>query len=166
MENIKNCELNKNYKGINEDGKEFFRLSNANTLAFLGDAVYELFVREYVIKKGIIGADNLHKEAVKYVKANAQAKVIKYLVRNLEDSPIVLTDEEISLIKRTRNHKSSQKSRSADPREYKWATAFEALIGALWQIGEQDRAKEIMRVSIELINKMPKKGNKKRKKYE
>lgn len=118
-------------------------------LAFLGDAVYELFVREMVMQGGLGAsshADRLHKAAVVYVRASSQALAI----RRLFDS---LTEEEQALVKRARNHKIATKPKNSDAACYKWATAFEALIGWLWLDGNKERAQLLMQQAAEIIEK-------------
>ena len=95
---------------------------NTTALAFLGDAVYEVFVRNYVMETGQQNADVLHKMAIKYVCANGQAKAVKSMMNDF------LTEEEVRLVKRARNRKSISRTRSADAVSYKLATAFEALL--------------------------------------
>ena len=113
---------------------------NSLTLAYFGDALYEVFIRERVIKKGSSPkVDVLNKEGVRYVKASSQAKAIK---RMMDDG--FLTDEEITIAKRARNHRTATKAKNADPVEYKWATALEALIGWLKLTGQEDRMAELM----------------------
>ena len=84
----------------------------------------------------------LHKMAVTYVRAEAQAKAIKSLMRDF------LTEEETAIVKRARNHKSVSKSRSAGPVAYKLATAFEALIGYLYLDGQDERMTEIVKEAV------------------
>ena len=124
---------------------------NTTALAFLGDAVYEVYVREHVLMKGEIHADALHREAVRYVKASAQAKIIKELMSDDENGGRFLSDEELALVKRARNHKITSKPRNAGAVEYKLATAFEALIG--WHFSEKntDRLKEIIEAGFDII---------------
>lgn len=117
-------------------------------LAFVGDAVYELYIREYVAEGGCARGDELHREAVRFVRAESQAAALKYLMREG-----MLTDEETALVKRARNHKTPNRSRSADPVEYKLATAFEALLGMLYMNGSADRAREIMGEAREFISR-------------
>ena len=105
---------------------------NTDALAYIGDSVYEVFVRERVLESGTVKAANLHRASTKYVKAKAQAEVI----RTMFDS---LTEEEQRLVKRARNHRYNSKAKNADPVTYKWATAFEALIGYLHLAGEEER---------------------------
>lgn len=121
---------------------------NTTTLAFMGDAVYEARVREHLIERGLAHADRLHRAATEYVRADAQAKIIKALFDEL-------TSEEQILVKRARNRKSVTKPKNADPVDYKWATAFEALVGWLYFKGGQDvnaaRCRWVMNRAIEVI---------------
>lgn len=111
---------------------------NSLVLAYLGDAVYELYIRKYLINKGICKVNYLQKEAVKYVSAKAQSD---YLEKMFNDN--FLTEEEITIIKRARNHKSHS-SKSTDIVTYKRSTGLEALIGYL-EINENvSRINEIM----------------------
>jgi len=112
-------------------------------LAFIGDAVYELYIRRHVMEKGIIGADRLHRASVRYVRADSQAKA----VRSIFDE---LTESERDLVKRARNRKSATRPRNAEPVTYKWATAFEALIGYLYLAGEEKRMKEIIERAVDI----------------
>ncbi len=110
------------------------------TLAFLGDAVYELFIRERVIGRGSSPkVDILNRESTRYVNAGAQARAIKAMI----DGGF-LSEEEVSVAKRARNHRTSTKAKNADPVDYKWATALEALIGWLKLNGQENRMTEIM----------------------
>lgn len=102
---------------------------NTTALAYIGDAVYEIYVREHVLeasKTQAFGAhvDALHKKAVRYVRADGQAKALR---RMLKEG--FLTTEEEALVRRARNHKSASKPKNADAMDYKYATALEALIG-------------------------------------
>lgn len=118
---------------------------NTTALAFIGDAVYEVFIRKYVMERGPHNADMLHRKAVFYVCAEGQAKAVKSLIRDF------LTEEEIAFVKRARNHKSVSKSRSAGPVAYKLATAFEALIGYLYLDGQQERLAGVMEEAVSRI---------------
>ena len=110
------------------------------TLAFFGDAVYEEFVRERVIAKGSSPkVDVLSKDCVRYVNAGAQAKAIKTMM-----DEGFLSEEETSVAKRARNHRTSTKAKNADPVDYKWATALEALIGWLKLSKQEDRLEAVM----------------------
>lgn len=117
---------------------------NTTVLAFLGDSVYETFVRNHVIGKGQVNADLLHRAAVRFVRADAQASALKAMMDEL-------SEEEQGLVKRARNKKISTKPKNADPVVYKWATAFEALIGFLYLSENHIRMEEIIRRAIDLI---------------
>lgn len=118
---------------------------NTTALAYIGDAVYEVYIREYVMKNGAAHADRLHREAVRYVSAAGQAKAIRKMFDSLDE-------EEQKLVKRARNHKYSSKARSASPMEYKWATACEALIGKTHLDGNIEREKQLVAQIIEIID--------------
>lgn len=109
---------------------------NTTALAFLGDAVYETFIRNRVLEKGEVHADMLHRKAVRYVQASSQAKALRKLLP-------ILTEEETALVKRARNRKSASKPKNADPVDYKLATAFEALIGFLYLSHQEERLRQI-----------------------
>ena len=121
---------------------------NVLSLAYMGDAVWEQFIREKVIESlpNANHADYLHKAGVKFVNAKSQAKAIKALL-DLD----VFTEEETLLIKRARNHKTATKAKNADAITYKWATAFETIIGSLYLQKEEKRLTEIMEKAAELI---------------
>lgn len=109
-------------------------------LAYYGDSIYEVFIRGRVIKKGASPkVDVLNKESVHYVNAAAQAKAMKTMI---EEG--FLSDDEIVVAKRARNHRTATKAKNADPVDYKWATALEALIGWLKLNDRENRMTEIM----------------------
>lgn len=94
------------------------------TLAYIGDSIFEVKVREFLIGKGLTKVDDLHKSAIKYVSAVGQSEAFDLIKEEL-------TDEEISIFKRGRNAESSRKPRNTSLAIYKRATGFEALIGYL-----------------------------------
>lgn len=112
---------------------------NVLVLAYLGDTIYEDYIREYLINMGINNVNDLQKESVKYVSAKGQAKFLKELMENN-----FFTDEELSVIKRARNHKTISHPKSCDIVTYKHATAFEALIGYLKLKNNIERVEEII----------------------
>ena len=169
-----------------------YKNTHVLALAFMGDAVYEQFIREKILKgelnlksreekleqivtaqereneraEGMVGGQNdapqpadpkpqryalgrsvlsrpdlMHRVSVSYVKANAQCEAIKRIFVNL-------TPEEQDLVKRARNHKIATKPKNADAADYKWATAFEALLGYLYLSGQTARLNEIMEKSL------------------
>lgn len=125
-----------------------YKNENTTALAFVGDAVYELFIREHVFDEVRTSrADQMHRASVRYVKASAQCNCIKQLIKDE-----VLSDEELALTKRARNHKVSTKAKNASMVEYKWATAFEALLGYLYLSEQKERLNEIMSLSLKINN--------------
>lgn len=110
--------------------------------AYMGDAVYEKFIREYVIRQGLCKNGLLHRKSIKYVSAKAQAKI----VRDLED---FLNDEEKDIVRRGRNSNPHSTAKNADIIEYKYATGFEALIGYLYLNEKEERLQEILNKCIE-----------------
>jgi ribonuclease-3 family protein len=121
------------------EGKEEALRMGAVALAYLGDAVYELYVRKYLVDTGGARANSLHRAAVRFVNAGAQAAVIKALLD--DEYGFALTDDERALVRRARNRKGGAKPKNADPMDYKWATAFEALLG-YYYLTEQTRKLE------------------------
>lgn len=114
-------------------------------LAYIGDAVYELAVRRYLIAKGTVKVNQLHTQAVEYVRAGAQAEALLAL----ED---VLTDEEKSVVRRGRNTKLLHIPKGAGVMEYRYSTAFESLIGFLYLKGDIQRLNEILQLAGEVIS--------------
>jgi ribonuclease III family protein len=125
-----------------------FLASNTTMLAFIGDAVYEVQIRNHVLKSGEVRADLLHKAAVKYVRAEAQAGALKAMMPGL-------SEEEVALVKRARNKKITSKPKNAEPMEYKMATAFEALIGALYMAEDHQRISQLIEQAILHIDAPP-----------
>lgn len=114
-------------------------------LAYVGDAVYELAVRTHLVKAGFVKVDRLHSESIKYVRAGAQAKVIKALEGTL-------TREEAAVARRGRNAKSTHVPRSAGVIEYRHSTALESLIGYLYLKGDSDRLCKIIALALEMVS--------------
>lgn len=112
---------------------------NVLVLAYLGDVIYENFVRHYLVNSGISNVDNLQNKSVSYVSAKAQAKFLQKLI---EDS--FFTEEELSVIKRARNYRGTRHPKNCDIITYKYATALEAVIGYLDFMDDQERIKCIM----------------------
>ena len=131
-------------KSVVMDRTELITMSPL-VLAYLGDTVFESHVREYLIRKNINKKVNdLHKTAIKYVKAKAQAIII----HSIEDE---LTEDELRIYKRGRNQKSNTTPKNADIIDYKHATGFEALIGYLYLGKEQERLEYIINKGIEIV---------------
>jgi ribonuclease-3 family protein len=121
------------------EGKEEALRRGAVVLAYLGDAVYELYGRKYLVDSGAARANSLHRAAVRFVNAGAQAAVIRAMLD--DGSSFALDDDERALVRRARNRKGGAKPKNADPMDYKWATAFEALLG-YYYLTEQTRKLE------------------------
>ena len=100
---------------------------NPLVLAYIGDTIFESFIREQNVNKGLCKIKDLAKETLKYVNAKSQAYFLKEIIDNK-----MLTEEEIDIVKRARNSKSNHKPKSCDVVTYKHATALESLIGYLY----------------------------------
>lgn len=124
--------------------KEAVRQINPLVLAFVGDAVYEVFVRTYLVDKNRdMSVHNLHVEAIKFVKAHAQSEFIKKIEKEL-------SEEEMYFFKRGRNSKSGTVPKNADVQEYRFATGFETLIGYLYLTEQEERLNLLLNTIIEL----------------
>ena len=114
------------------------RLLNPLQLALIGDAVYELFIRNYILANNVeLTAHKIHVKSIGYVKAKSQSTIMHLLEEEL-------TEEESYIFKRGRNTKSATVPKNADVRDYRMATGFEALIGYLHLIGNYERLNYIM----------------------
>ena len=129
--------------------KEAINKMNTTTLAYLGDAVYEVIVREKIVseKPGDVG--RAHHTAVRYVSAEGQSRAAKAMIASG-----FLSEEEERIYKRARNHRSMSRPQHADPRDYKIATGFEALIGYLYLIDERDRLREIANEAVRIVDSL------------
>lgn len=112
---------------------------NVLVLAYLGDTIYENYVRRFLINKGIGNVNDLQTESINYVSAKSQAKFLNML---MEES--FLTEEEIGVVKRARNNTSRSHPKNCDIVTYKHATGLEALIGYLDLVDNKNRIDEIM----------------------
>lgn len=117
---------------------------NIIVYAYLGDAVYELYIRNKLVENSYNKVDILQKEKLKYVTAKAQSNILNNLINNNK-----LIDEELDIVKRARNYKRNSHPKNTDIITYKYATGFEALIGYLYYHKKIDRLNEILE-SIEV----------------
>lgn len=117
------------------------RLYSPLTLAFLGDAVYSLLVRNMLSREANKPTGKLHLESIKYVNASFQAKMIKELLPHLNEN-------EESVFKRGRNAHSAHSPKNQDAADYRYATGLEALFGYLYLSGNTDRINELFERSV------------------
>jgi ribonuclease-3 family protein len=123
------------------------RTADTTKLAYIGDAVYELFIRNIVIKKIKVSPSGINRMATGYVKADSQAAAAKAMLNGG-----FLTEEETKLLKRARNRTNTSHPRGTSPAVYKWATGFEALVGWLYLDGQNERLDEVMTRAKELTD--------------
>jgi ribonuclease-3 family protein len=116
-------------------------LAQPLVLAYIGDAVYELFIRQYLISLGNLKPHHLHRKASTYVSAKAQALTL----RAIEST---LTSEEMDIVKRGRNAKSGTIPKNTDVIIYRQSSGFEALIGYLFLLGKKERLNEVLDQTI------------------
>ena len=116
---------------------------NSLVLAYIGDAYYELLVREYLINKGIAKVDMLQKESIAFSSAKGQSRILEGIMP-------FLTDNEIDVVKRARNNKRSSHPKNTDLLTYKHSTAFEALIGFLYLNKDIERIKFLFDRVVEI----------------
>ncbi len=110
--------------------------------AYVGDSVYELFVRTKLTNKSNAKPHKLHIESIKYVKAKAQADILK----KIQDK---LTDDEKDIVRRGRNTENHHVAKNANVADYSQSTGFEALIGFLYLTRQDERLEEILNMCIE-----------------
>jgi len=134
MENIEDIIQRK--KEIDE-----VRLMKPLVWAYIGDCIYELYIRMSLVNSTNLNPHKLHVESIKYVKAKAQAETLS----RIYDS---LTDEEKEIVRRGRNAEAHHLPKNAELIDYKYATAFEALIGYLYLSKHDNRLKEILDMCI------------------
>lgn len=115
------------------------------TLAFIGDAVYNVYIRCYLASTSNKKTGILHKESVKYVSARGQSEIIEEILN-------ILTEDEKAVYKRGRNTNIANVSKNVDVISYKKATGFEALIGFLYVKGESKRLDEIIKLCIDKLS--------------
>lgn len=124
-----------------KDEREINQLSPL-TWAYVGDCVFELYVRSNLVNTTNLKPHDLHIKAIKFVKAKSQAEMLK----NIMD---MLTDEEKDIVRRARNAENHHLPKNADPEDYMYSTAFEGLIGYLYLCKKDERLKEILKKCIE-----------------
>ena len=121
-------------------------LYNGESLAYLGDAIYELRIRQHLLGTGYQDVNKLHRIAVKYTSGEAQAKIVEYFLKNN-----IMSEEEMVYYKRGRNSHHSKNRRSISVASYKMATGFEALIGFLYLSENITRLEELLQLIIKIV---------------
>ena len=119
---------------------------NALALAYMGDAVLEIAIREHLLRAGRVKPNILHREATHYVSAKAQSMVIHQMI-----DEEYFTEEEMAVLKRGRNAKSGSVPKNTDVQTYNYSSAFEAVIGFLYLTDQKERVDEIIRYAINVI---------------
>ena len=127
---------------IRPDFQGDWRELPVSTLAYIGDAVYELYIRLSLCQIGCGQSGELHSRCVRLVKASAQAEAARRILP-------LLTEAEVAVFRRGRNNQPSSQSKSADPVDYRVATGLEAMIGYLYLNREDERLKHLMRAIVE-----------------
>lgn len=118
--------------------------------AYVGDSVYELYIRTHLVNITKLKPHQLHIKSIQYVKAGAQAEILEKLME-------ILTKEEKEIVRRGRNAENHHLPKNATVQEYMYSTAFESLIGYLYLTKQDDRLKEILEQCIEIVeNKIQK----------
>lgn len=146
--------LNRNYKKLLEDLHQLImdngklstsdvKMLNPLVLAYIGDSVYDTFVRTLLVSGGYGQVAKLHKMSIEFVKAKAQADILGKITE-------MLTSEEQDIVRRGRNTKSGTVPKNADIIDYRYATGFEALIGFLYLTGQIGRLMEIIGMIIKV----------------
>ncbi|NMB34109.1 MAG: Mini-ribonuclease 3 [Clostridium sp.] len=110
-------------------------------LAYIGDAVYEVFIRTMLLSEGNMPVHILHRRSIRFVKAKAQSDIIHRIMPSL-------TSEECNIVRRGRNTKSGTIPKNADIVEYKYATGFESLIGFLYLKKDYERLMDIFKMAV------------------
>lgn len=132
--------LHEIHRQFTTTGKEMNRYSPL-TLAYMGDAVYEIIIRTLVVENKSGSVKTLHKRSSSLVNARAQAELMSFIEPRL-------TENELAVYKRGRNAKSHSVAKNADVHDYRVATGFEALMGYLYLSGETNRCLELVQYGL------------------
>ena len=121
---------------------------NGIALAYMGDAIYEVYVRKHLLQKGITKPTKLHHKATHYVSAKAQA----FLIEKMHEKGL-MTEEEAEYYRRGRNAKSHTSAKNTSVLTYRISTGFEALFGYLFLSGQTKRLEQLVKWCIETVEK-------------
>ncbi len=130
--------MNQEINELLKKDKHEINLMSPLVWAYVGDAVYELYIRTYFVNTTNLNAHKLHIESIKYVKAGAQSKILEELMTEL-------SEEEKDIVRRGRNVQNHHLPKNADVKDYMYSTAFEGLIGYLYLTKQEERLLEILR---------------------
>lgn len=120
---------------------------NSLALAYMGDAVFEVYIRHHLLQSGKVKPNHLHREGTKYVSAKAQCQILFQMLDNG-----ILSDEEHAVVMRGRNAKSGTVPKNTDVQTYRYSTAFEALIGYLYLERNESRMEELIEQAISYVD--------------
>jgi ribonuclease-3 family protein len=120
---------------------------NSLALAYMGDAVFEVYVRRHLLQSGRVKPNHLHREGTKYVSAKAQSQIL-FEIKNKG----ILTEMEMAVVMRGRNAKSGTVPKNTDVQTYRYSTAFEALMGYLYLTGDISRLEELITLSLKYVD--------------
>lgn len=133
---------------LHYDSKIDAKMLNSLALAYIGDAVYETYIRHHLIQNGAVKPNLLHKKATSFVAAKAQNKIIHFFLES-----DWLSEEESAVVRRGRNAKSGSVPKNTDVQTYRYSTAFEALMGYLYLSGRIERMEELIKKLLNTLKK-------------
>ena len=125
-----------------------YKQLNSLALAYMGDAVYDVYVRHHLLHGGKTKPHRLHREATRYVSAKAQASILKQM-----SEEGFLSEDELAIVKRGRNAKSGTIPKNTDVQTYRHSTAFESLVGWLYLANDRERLEAVLGKAIETVDK-------------
>ena len=131
------------FKNLITKNENEINMMSPLTWAYVGDSVYELYIRTYLCNTTNLNPHKMHINSIKFVSAEAQANILKSLE---------LTEEETEIVKRGRNANNHHLPKHATAEQYMYSTAFEALIGYLFLNHKNKRLEEILQESIDIVN--------------
>lgn len=126
-------------------------LINGLALAYMGDAAYEVFIRQHLMERGWTKPNDLHRRATHYVSAKSQARLMHAMLAK----PDFLNEEEVGIYKRGRNAKSHTIAKNADVASYRMSTGFEAVMGFLHLSQQHERLSELVQWCIDQVEGEP-----------
>jgi ribonuclease-3 family protein len=127
-----------------EEIKDFKQL-NGLALAYIGDAVFEIYIRHHLLKQGVVKPNELHKQSSQLVSAKSQA----YMLFQLQEKSF-FTEEEEAVVRRGRNARSGTVPKNTDVQTYRYSTAFEAVVGYLFLGKKENRLNELVGAALEI----------------